>query len=104
VVEDVAEPEEDVGFGRQRRLHRRLEGLLEVALSLVGSVGRRAGVVLAPEVGVAQRYEAGHETVPSPRNDMRVTIRRRLTVSASPAPAAVPRPLYVTDSYVWSDI
>ena len=60
MVENIPEPQHDIRFERQGEVDGRFEGLLEVALPLVGPVGRRAGVVLPPEVGVTEGYDLGH--------------------------------------------
>ena len=77
MVEDVAQPQHDVGIEREGEVDRGLERLLEVALALIGAVGRGARVVLPPEMGVAQGYDPRHGSAPSPcENDMLVTLHR----------------------------
>ena len=77
MIEDVAQPQHDVGLEGEGEVDGGLEGLLEVALPLIGAVGRGARVVLPPEMSVTQGYDPCHGTDPSPcENDMRVTLHR----------------------------
>ena len=77
MVEHVAQPQHDVGLEGQGEVDRRLEGLLEVVLALIGAVRCGARVVLAPEVGVTQGYDPCHGSTPCPcENDMLVTLHR----------------------------
>ena len=55
VVEDVAEPYQQVGLLRQGKLYGGLEGPLEVPFPLVDPTFDRVREVGAPEVGVADR-------------------------------------------------